>query len=106
MTESVDSASGSPSRMSFLTTPIRRIVVSNWFSLEHPTSMANLVVAPAPLDLAQEHVSTLAAAPEHRHPPDDAHVLHLRRVDLLDQRGCRAQQHVGRYVDELQKTAN
>ncbi len=63
VTESVDSASGSPSRMSFLTTPIRRIVVSNWFSLEHPTSMANLVVAPAPLDLAQEHVSTLLLPP-------------------------------------------
>ncbi len=63
LTESVDSTSGSPSRMSFLTTPIRRILVSNWFSLRHPTSMAAMSVAPAPLDLAQEHVSTLVLPP-------------------------------------------
>ena len=63
LVESVDSASGRPSRMSFLTTPNRRIVVSNWFSLAHPTSMTQLVVAPAPLDLAQEHVSTLVLTP-------------------------------------------
>ena len=59
MIESVDSPSGSLSRMSFVTTPIQRILVSNWFSLRHPTSMAFMSVAPAPLDLAQEHVSTL-----------------------------------------------
>jgi hypothetical protein len=63
LTENVDSTSGSPSRMSFLTTPIRRVLVSNWFSLRHPTSMASMSVAPAPLDLAQEHVSTLVLPP-------------------------------------------
>ena len=63
LTESVDSASGRPSRMSFLTTPGRRIVVSDWFSLGHPTTMANLVVTPAALDVAQGHVSTLVLTP-------------------------------------------
>ena len=63
VTETVGSTSGASSRLSFLTTPIRRIVVSNWFSLRHPTSMAYLDVAPAPLDLAQEHVSTLVLPP-------------------------------------------
>jgi hypothetical protein len=61
--ESVESVSGRPSRLSVLTTPSRRIVVSNWFSLEHPTAMASLVVAPAPLDVAQEHVSTFVLTP-------------------------------------------
>ena len=63
LVERVDSASGRPSRMSFVRTPSRRIVVSDWFSLEHPTTMADLVVAPAPLDVAQEHVSTLVLGP-------------------------------------------
>ncbi len=61
--ESVNSASGSTSRLSFLTTPIQRILVSNWFSLRHPTTMVYMSVAPAPLDLAQEHVSTLVLPP-------------------------------------------
>lgn len=59
LTESVDSTSGSSSRISFLTTPTRRILVSNWFSLRHPTTMVYMNVAPAPLDVAQGHVSTL-----------------------------------------------
>ena len=63
LNESVNSTSGRPSRMSFLTTPGRRIVVQNWFSLRHPTSMADLVVAPPPLDAAHEHVSTLVLSP-------------------------------------------
>ena len=61
--ESLNSASGSTSRLSFLTTPIKRILVSNWFSLRHPTTMVYMSVAPAPLDLAQEHVSTLVLPP-------------------------------------------
>ena len=46
-----------------MTTPIKRILVSNWFSLRHPTTMVYMSVAPAPLDLAQEHVSTLVLPP-------------------------------------------
>jgi hypothetical protein len=61
--ESVDSASGRPARMSFLTTPSERPVVSNWFSLTHPTTMDQLVVAPPPLDIAQERVRTLVLPP-------------------------------------------
>jgi len=63
LTESVDSTSAGPSRVSFLTTPSRRIVVSNWFSLRHPTTMDAMTVVPAPLDLAQDHVSTLLLTP-------------------------------------------
>ena len=63
LVERVDSASGRSSRMSFVRTPSHRILVSDWFSLEHPTTMADLVVAPAPLDVAQEHVSTLVLTP-------------------------------------------
>ena len=61
--ESVDSASGRPSRMSFLRTPSRRILVFNWFNLEHPTTMADLIVTPPPVDVAQGHVSTLVLTP-------------------------------------------
>ena len=63
LTESVDSTAAAPSRVSFLTTPSRRIVVSNWFSLRHPTTMDAMTVVPAPLDLAQDHVSTLLLTP-------------------------------------------
>jgi hypothetical protein len=63
LTESVESPSGSPSRMSFVTTPIRRILVTNWLSVRHPTSMLYMSVAPAPLDLAQEHVATVVLPP-------------------------------------------
>ena len=63
VTETLTSTSGSASRLSFVTTPIKRILVSNWFSLRHPTTMVYMSVAPAPLDLAQEHVSTLVLSP-------------------------------------------
>jgi hypothetical protein len=63
MTDSVDSPSGTSSAMSFVTTPTRRILVSNWFSLRHPTSMVYMSIAPAPLDLAQEHVATVVLPP-------------------------------------------
>ncbi|MFZ0249572.1 MAG: hypothetical protein WAL61_06470 [Acidimicrobiales bacterium] len=63
LTESVDSPSGAPSRMSFVTTPIRRILVTDWLSVRHPTSMRYMTIAPAPLDLAQEHVATLVLPP-------------------------------------------
>ena len=63
VTESVESPSGSLSRISFVTTPIQRILVSNWFSVRHPTSMAYMSVVPAPLDLAQEQVATLVLPP-------------------------------------------
>jgi hypothetical protein len=63
VTARVESNSGRPARMSFLTTPSQRVVVSNWFSLAHPTTMNQLVVAPPPLDVAHEHVSIVALSP-------------------------------------------
>ena len=63
VTESVDGPGGRPARMSFLTSPVRRIVAYNWFSARYPTSMSAMVVGPAPLDLAQDHVSTLVLPP-------------------------------------------
>ena len=59
LTEKLTSASGAASRVSFQTTPGHRIVVSNWFSLRHPTSAAVMTVSAPPLDLAHEHVATV-----------------------------------------------
>jgi hypothetical protein len=49
--------------MSFVTTPIRRILVTNWFSLRHPTSMEFMSESVPPLDLAYEHVATVVLRP-------------------------------------------
>jgi hypothetical protein len=61
--ETVNSATGRSSRLSVLTTPVQHVLVSNWFNLGHPTSMASMVVGIPPLDVAQEHVATLALPP-------------------------------------------
>jgi hypothetical protein len=61
--ETVNSATGRPSRLSVLTTPVQHVLVSNWFNLEHPTTMASMVVGIPPLDVAHEHVATLALPP-------------------------------------------
>ena len=61
--ETVNSASGRPSRLSVLTTPVQHVLVSNWFNLGHPTTMASMVVGVPPLDVAHEHVATLALPP-------------------------------------------
>ncbi len=61
--ETTNSATGRPSRLSVVTTPIQHVVVSNWFNLGHPTTMASMVVGIAPLDVAHEHVATLALPP-------------------------------------------
>jgi hypothetical protein len=46
-----------------VTTPIQHVVASNWLNLGHPTTMASMVVGVAPLDVAHEHVATLALPP-------------------------------------------
>jgi hypothetical protein len=61
--ETANSATGRPSRLSVVTTPIQHVVVSNWLNLGHPTTMASMVVGVAPLDVAHEHVATLALPP-------------------------------------------
>jgi hypothetical protein len=63
VTGSLESTSSRSSRMSFLTTPSHRPVVSNWFSLAHPTTMNQLVVGIPPLDVAHGNVSTLVLTP-------------------------------------------
>ena len=61
--ETVNSATGRSSRLSVVTTPVQHVVVSNWFNLGHPTTMASMVVGIPPLDVAHEHVATLALPP-------------------------------------------
>jgi hypothetical protein len=61
--ETANSATGRPSRLSVLTTPMQHVVVSNWLNLGHPTTMASMVVSVAPLDVAHEHVATLVLPP-------------------------------------------
>jgi len=67
------SGSGSV-RISFLTTPIKPLVVTQWFSLRHPTSATTMTVSVAPFSVVGDHVSTLVL-PRPGSRPGEA-VLH------------------------------
>jgi hypothetical protein len=74
--EQLSSTSGSPTRISFISTPIERNLVSNWFSLGHPTSMENMMVSAAPPDVAAGQATTLRIAGSPH--SDGVHSVQLR----------------------------
>ena len=98
VTETVNSATGRPSRLSVVTTPVQHVLVSNWFNLGHPTTMASMVVGVRATRRGPRARRDARAAAHDVHPPNHVRVLHLRRIGLLHQ--CRRQspQHSGRHL--------